>query len=297
MSIVVRNSRPRLKLRVLRLSQLAAAIEFCRQAGPSGVLAGARILDRQSGRLPAGEVWAITAGPIRAGGIDEHRRVRALAWSGANLMPVGANTEQAQALARHAAGLGQRPCASIVGPAEAVMAMWQILRPGWGQARDIWSNQLLMEISGPPLVAADPRVRLARPDEADQVIPAAAAMFAEELGVPPPGPSGTYNAFVRQMVAHGAIYVRMAEGGQGVEFKADLGAVLGDIAQVQGVWTDPALRGKGLAKAGMAAVVAQTRARGTPRLSLYVNSFNIPAVAAYRRVGFEQVGTFATIMF
>jgi predicted GNAT family acetyltransferase len=63
------------------------------------------------------------------------------------------------------------------------------------------------------------------------------------------------------------------------------------------VWVEPELRGRGLAAPGMAAVVELTRRQVAPVVSLYVNSFNAPALATYRRVGFEQVGTFATILF
>jgi predicted GNAT family acetyltransferase len=47
----------------------------------------------------------------------------------------------------------------------------------------------------------------------------------------------------------------------------------------------------------MAAVVRSIRAdlRRTP--SLYVNDFNIPARRTYERVGFRQIGTFASVLF
>ena len=79
-------------------------------------------------------------------------------------------------------------------------------------------------------------------------------------------------------------------------FKAELGAVTPEVTQVQGVWMNPALRGQGLSAGYMAAVVvlAQTRA---PVTSLYVNNFNSRARATYERVGFRQVGTFATVLF
>jgi predicted GNAT family acetyltransferase len=32
-------------------------------------------------------------------------------------------------------------------------------------------------------------------------------------------------------------------------------------------------------------------------VSLYVNDFNSPARAAYARVGFSQVGTYASVLF
>jgi len=35
----------------------------------------------------------------------------------------------------------------------------------------------------------------------------------------------------------------------------------------------------------------------TPTISLYVNDFNYPALATYYRVGFRQVGEFATILY
>jgi predicted GNAT family acetyltransferase len=73
--------------------------------------------------------------------------------------------------------------------------------------------------------------------------------------------------------------------------------VAGRVAQVQGVWVEPAQRGRGLAAPGVAAVVRATRREVAPVVSLYVNSYNAPALATYRRVGFEQVGTFATVLF
>ena len=47
----------------------------------------------------------------------------------------------------------------------------------------------------------------------------------------------------------------------------------------------------------VAAVVADVRARLAPTVSLYVNSYNTAALATYGRVGFRQVGTYATVLF
>jgi predicted GNAT family acetyltransferase len=57
------------------------------------------------------------------------------------------------------------------------------------------------------------------------------------------------------------------------------------------------LRGRGLAEAGMAAVVAEALRTIAPVVSLYVNDFNAPARAAYRRVGFTETATFASVLF
>ena len=47
----------------------------------------------------------------------------------------------------------------------------------------------------------------------------------------------------------------------------------------------------------MAAVVQIARADVAPLVSLYVNNYNARALAAYRAVGFRQVGTYATVLF
>jgi predicted GNAT family acetyltransferase len=67
--------------------------------------------------------------------------------------------------------------------------------------------------------------------------------------------------------------------------------------QVQGVWVPPELRGRGHAARGMAAVVSAAIRSVAPVVSLYVNDFNAPARAAYRRVGFTEAGTFTSVLF
>jgi predicted GNAT family acetyltransferase len=57
----------------------------------------------------------------------------------------------------------------------------------------------------------------------------------------------------------------------------------------------PEWRGRGLGTAGTAAVAAGV-VHGGRIASLYVNSYNVVALAAYARVGFREVGTFATVL-
>ncbi|MEE6296451.1 GNAT family N-acetyltransferase [Georgenia wangjunii] len=232
-------------------------------------------------------------------GVFRDGALRALCWTGANLVPVGL-TDPADVVdvAAHLRARGRR-CSSIVGPADQVLALWQRLEPAWSRPREIRADQPSMAISQDPAVQPDPRVRLGRLDELDLIIPACVAMFTEEVGYSPVSSGGAYEARVHELVATGRSYVRIDEGRRGprVVFKAEVGALAQGVAQVQGVWVHPSLRGKGLAAAGMAAVVADARARLAPTVSLYVNDFNAPALATYRRTGFAQVGTYATVLF
>jgi len=92
------------------------------------------------------------------------------------------------------------------------------------------------------------------------------------------------------------VAIARIEDGQ-VVFKAEIGSITPLACQVQGVWVRPDLRGRGLAAAGMAAVVTEALRNVAPVVSLYVNDFNAPARAAYRRVGFTETATFASVLF
>jgi predicted GNAT family acetyltransferase len=122
-------------------------------------------------------------------------------------------------------------------------------------------------------------------------------MFTEEVGVSPlrvDGGAG-YRARVAELVRAGQS-LAWIEGGE-VLFKAEIGAVSRAACQVQGVWVAPAHRGRGIGTAGTAAVVEYARAAIAPVVSLYVNDFNTPARAAYARVGFREVGRYASVLF
>ncbi|CQD24898.1 acetyltransferase [Mycolicibacterium conceptionense] len=78
-------------------------------------------------------------------------------------------------------------------------------------------------------------------------------------------------------------------------FKAEVGSQSPAVGQIQGVWVHPEWRGHGLGVAGTAALAAAVVGSGRIA-SLYVNSYNTVARATYARIGFEQVGTFATVL-
>jgi uncharacterized protein len=190
-----------------------------------------------------------------------------------------------------------RRCSSLVGPAPAITQLWDLLRPHWGRPREIRPVQPVMSISTPPLVAPDPLVRRVRPEQLNVVFPASVAMFTEEVGVSPIGPDGGagYRARVAELIGAGRAFARIEDGQ--VIFKAEIGAVTPHACQIQGVWVRPEYRGRGIAAAGVAAVVSAALQSVAPVVSLYVNDFNKPARAAYRRVGFDEVDTFMSVLF
>ncbi|MDP9183458.1 MAG: GNAT family N-acetyltransferase [Actinomycetota bacterium] len=229
-------------------------------------------------------------------GYGERGALTSLCYAGANLVPVQADGDAVRAFAERARRQGRR-CSSLVGSAAAAMGMWQLLEPAWGPAREVRPVQPLMAIDDDPLVAPDAKVRRVLPHELDVLLPACVAMFTEEVGVSPLiGDGGSlYRARVEELVALGRAFARI-EGGA-VLFKAEIGASTREVCQVQGVWVHPSLRGRGVGASGTAAVVEQARRTIAPVVSLYVNDYNLAARGAYERVGFRQVGTFASVLF
>lgn len=225
--------------------------------------------------------------------------VRAVWLDGPSLALVGDQDESdrvVEALISHNSGRPRR-CSSIVGPDHLVLPSWTALSADWGPARDVRPNQPLLALDSAPLIEPRTEVRRVRRDELDILMPAATAMFLEEVGVDPAaGDRGaSHRARVAELIDAGRSLAWIKNGE--VLFKADLGAVSDQACQIQGIWVRPDLRGQGIGASGTAAVVAIALADVAPVVSLYVNDFNAPAKAAYDRVGFTQVGTFASILF
>ncbi|HEV7207153.1 MAG TPA: GNAT family N-acetyltransferase [Mycobacteriales bacterium] len=273
--------------RVLGDRDFEAVIAVLDRDPIENVMVAARI--QQAGVEPArlgAELW----GHVVDG------ELRALCFSGANLVPVSADEPALAAFAERARRQGRR-CSSIVGEAGQVLALWHRLQPHWGSARDVREDQPLLAISGPPAIQGDPAVRLVREHELDLLLPAAIAMYTEEIGFSPAGSDGgaLYRARIAELIAQRRAYARIEDGR--VLFKAEIGAATRAVLQVQGVWVDPALRGTGLGTAGTAAVVEAARRDIAPLVTLYVNAHNVAARRAYDRIGFARVGTFASVLF
>jgi uncharacterized protein len=275
----------RSSVRVLGRHDVDEALALCARDIVANLFVASRLYASQQ-RGAGGEFW----------GWYDGGELRSLCWSGANLVPVEATPEALDVFADRARRQG-RQCSSIVGPADAVLALWEQLEPFWGPARDVRAEQPLMAIDSPPLVAPDPLVRQTTLEDLPVVTPACVAMFTEEVGYSPIASDGgtLYHAQVAGLVSAGRSLARIQNGE--VVFKAELGSVIPQGAQVQGVWVNPRYRGRGLAAPGMAAVVRIVRARFAPSVSLYVNGYNVRAIRTYERVGFRRVGTFATVLF
>lgn len=237
-------------------------------------------------RWLGGEMW----------GRFEGGSLTAACHVGANLVPVQATPDDAAAFAERALTRG-RTVSTIVGPQEAVRVFWNGVAGSWGRPREARWEQPHLEISGLPRVAPDPGVRRSVRSDLDQLYPACVAMYTEEVGISPEHGGGAelYRARVIQLVSRGWSFARYDQGR--LVFKAEVACATPYAAQIQGVFVPPEFRGRGIATAGMAAVVDLVRREIAPTVSLYVNDWNTSARAVYEKVGFIETARFATVMF
>lgn len=261
------------------------ALAVCERDPLANVFVGARLLEHGPGAM----------GSLLATAHDGE--LASLCWTAANVVPMGADTADLDAYAarlrRH-----RRRASSVFGVADQVLPLWERLRRHWGTPRSVRANQPMMVAREMPFQAGRPidtRVRPARLDELDLVVPAAAHMFTQEIGYPPYVASDRdYRRAVGALIRAGHTYVLTQ--GRRVLFKADVGSLAFGVAQIQGVWVAPEVRGCGLAEPAMNAVVQQVMETLAPVVTLYVNDFNLPAVRTYRACGFQTEETFATVI-
>ncbi|BDX33074.1 N-acetyltransferase GCN5 [Mycobacterium antarcticum] len=217
-----------------------------------------------------------------------------LCFAGANLIPLRGEPADLVAFADKAMSTVRR-CSSLVGRAELVLPMWHRLEKAWGPARDVRDQQPLMALATAPQCPIDPHVRPVRIEQLDAYLVAAVDMFIGEVGVDPRvGDGGRgYRRRVASLITAGRAWARF-EHGQ-VVFKAEVGSQSPAVGQIQGVWVHPDWRGRGLGAAGTAALAGAVVRSGRVA-SLYVNAYNTVARATYARIGFTEVGTFATVL-
>jgi RimJ/RimL family protein N-acetyltransferase len=214
--------------------------------------------------------------------------VDALCHVGANLVPSGHGSAVfAEAAARGSSRM-------IIGEEGAVTELWEASRALLPEPRVDRPGQPVYALETAPEPGGT-GVRPATEDDLDRLLPACAAAHELELGVDPLArdPDGFRWRTLAQ-IEEGRSWVWLED--DVVRFKAEASAWTPTAVQLQQVWVDPAVRGRGYAKRALADL-CRLLLETTPLVTLFVRAENAPAIALYDSIGMERRLFYRSILF
>ena len=215
-------------------------------------------------------------------------RLAALCHVGTNIVPSG------DGCAAFAARALDRRSRMLVGAEGAVDELWSAMRDRVPAPQDDRPGQPVYAIETPP-PPGDSGLRPAVSADLGLLVPACAAAHEEEIGTNPLAQDAEgFRWRTRAQIDEGRSWL-WREGGT-ICFKAEASAWTPSAVQIQQVWVDPALRGRGYGARGMRDLCRLLLER-TTFVTLFVRSENAAAIALYESIGMRLVGRYRSLLF
>jgi ribosomal protein S18 acetylase RimI-like enzyme len=224
----------------------------------------------------------------RFAAVSDGGRLTALCHLGANVVPSGTGTAAFAELATKA-----RP-RMLIGDETAVTELWEAARDKLPGVKEDRPGQpvYVIETAPPP---GGSGLRPAQLDDLALLVRTSAAAYLEEAGI---------DAYARDPAlfewrTRTQIEERRSwlwEQDEKILFKAEASAWTPQAVQLQQVWVDPELRGRGYAKQGLADLLAFLLGT-TPAVCLFVRPENAVAIGLYESLGMRRVGAYRSLIF
>ncbi|HEX9160361.1 MAG TPA: GNAT family N-acetyltransferase [Thermoanaerobaculia bacterium] len=272
----------RWSLRALGEEDVKSAIAFLQRDPMINVYLMSRLLEERS--AAATQIYAVR----------HNRAIVLLASLATNIVLAADPGENEDVLDSAIAMIAERivarmlPVRAIISPANLVEKLWARLRTRLDPPTVVRMNQpvyaIRRQFNFPDLTES----RYATVADLDQLVPACAAMHKEEVGIDPlERDTVGYRERVRELIDRRRAVVLVEDSF--IASKCEFSAVSDDAVQLMGVWTHPQFRRRGLARTLLREVCGHLFRRGK-NVTLFVNDFNLPAVALYESIGFQRIG-------
>ena len=251
---------------------LAQVLDFCAEAPVQ------RVFLEDAARRRLGRFVAVGSG----------RSLAALCHLGANVVPAGSRCGSfADATARSGARM-------IIGEESAVDDLWREADRRMPRPRDDRPGQPVYVIEEPP-ASGGTDLRAATLDDLERLLPACAAAHEEEIGIDPlVRDADGFRRRTRAQIEQGRSWIWRKD--DTILFKAEASAWTPAAVQLQQVWVDAEVRGRGHAAAALADLIGLLLER-TPRVCLFVRPENEAAIRLYDRVGMRRTGSYRSLLF
>jgi predicted GNAT family acetyltransferase len=138
-------------------------------------------------------------------------------------------------------------------------------------------------------------LRAATSSDFARLLPACAAAHEEEIGTDPlkRDPEG-FRWRTRSQIDEGRSWLWVEDGT--IRFKAEASAWTPSAVQIQQVWVDKAVRGRGYAQRGMRDL-CRLLFRYASHVCLFVRPENAPAIRVYEAIGMQHVSSYRSVIF
>jgi GNAT superfamily N-acetyltransferase len=223
----------------------------------------------------------------RFSALTEDGRLVALCHTGANVVPSGRGCGVfAEATIRARARM-------LIGEQGAVTELWEAARRKLPEPREDRPGQPVYAIGSAP-EAGGTGLRPAALDDLDVLLPACAQAHEVELGIDPlDRDADGFRWRTRAQIEEGRSWI-WAEDGV-ILFKAEASAWTPAAVQLQQVWVDPVVRGRGYGDRGLRDLIRLLLER-VPRVCLFVRADNPEAIGLYEKVGMEHVLDYRSVL-
>jgi len=220
--------------------------------------------------------------------LAEDGRLTALCHIGANVVPSGSG------VAAFADAAARGDPRMMVGEERSVGELWEAARRRLPRPVDDRPGQPVYILDEPP-PPGESAVRMATLRDLDLLVRTSAAAYLEEVGVDAYGRDpALFEWRTRTQIEQGRSW--LWRDGERVLFKAEASAWTERAVQLQQVWVDPAERGRGFAKRGLADLCRRLLTQ-TPTVCLFVRPENAPALALYESLGMRRTIAYRSLIF